>query len=258
YTFDVSNQDIWSTLMHGGCVCVPTDEERLNDLAGAINRMAVNWTFLTPTVARLLTPDLVPTLQTLVLGGEAVTKDNVDTWAPFVRLLNSYGPAECSICCAVSELSPSPSPRTRHNDRLQTEAIDPANIGYALPSAVLWVVHPQNHNILSAIGAVGELLVEGPILADGYLGNSSLTEAAFIKAPEWASPAGHQRRFYKTGDLVQYANDGTLRFVGRKDHQVKIHGQRTEPGDIEHHVSGVAAVQHACIILPQRGHWSQR
>lgn len=253
YTFDVSNQDIWTTLMHGGCVCVPSDDERLNDIAGAINRMAVNWTFLTPTVARLLTPALVPTLRTLVLGGEAITQSNVDTWASDVRLLNSYGPAECSICCAVSELSDG----SRLTEQ-QKQQIDPANIGWALPSAILWIANPQNHNVLSPIGAVGELLIEGPILAREYLHDPERTAAAFIESPTWASGSVPQRRFYKTGDLVRYASDGTMRFVGRKDHQVKIRGQRTELGDIEHHLITAPTVKQGSVFLPKKGHWADR
>lgn len=257
YTFDVSNQDIWTTLMHGGCVCVPSDEERLNDIVGSINRMAVNWTFLTPTVARLLTPDQVPTLQTLVLGGEAITQSNVDTWASSVRLLNSYGPAECSICCAVSELSPFPG--SSANGPQQQSKIDPANIGYALPSAILWIANPHNHDSLSPIGAVGELLVEGPILARGYLRDPARTDAAFIENPAWATTSNSSsRRFYKTGDLVRYASDGTMRFVGRKDHQVKIRGQRTELGDIEHHLSAAPDVKQGAVFLPKTGHWAER
>ncbi|CAG9987268.1 unnamed protein product [Clonostachys byssicola] len=257
YTFDVSNQDIWTTLMHGGCVCVPSDEERLNDIAGSINRMGVNWTFLTPTVARLLTPDQVPTLQTLVLGGEAITQSNVDTWASSVRLLNSYGPAECSICCAVSELSTFPGSSV--NGSQPEGRIDPANIGYALPSAVLWIANPHNHDSLSPIGAVGELLVEGPILARGYLGDPARTGAAFIENPAWAkADTSPPRRFYKTGDLVRYASDGTMRFVGRKDHQVKIRGQRTELGDIEHHLTSAPSVKQGAVFLPKKGHWAER
>jgi amino acid adenylation domain-containing protein/non-ribosomal peptide synthase protein (TIGR01720 family) len=257
YTFDVSNQDIWTTLMHGGCVCVPSEGERLNDIVGAINRMAVNWTFLTPTVARLLTPDQVPTLQTLVLGGEAITQSNVDTWASSVRLLNSYGPAECSICCAVSELSPFPGSSV--NGSQQLDRIDPANIGFALPSSVLWIVNPQNHDSLSPIGAVGELLVEGPILAQGYLRDPARTDAAFIENPAWATATtSSSRRFYKTGDLVRYASDGTMRFIGRKDHQVKIRGQRTELGDIEHHLATAPAVKQGAVFLPKTGHWAER
>jgi non-ribosomal peptide synthetase component F len=99
YTFDVSVADIFTTLQRGGCICIPSEDERINDLAGAINRMNVNYGFLTPTVAGMLDPKTVPTLKTLILGGELLTQDNVQTWAPVVRLIISYGMTECSIHC---------------------------------------------------------------------------------------------------------------------------------------------------------------
>ncbi|RDW58708.1 hypothetical protein BP6252_13184 [Coleophoma cylindrospora] len=224
YTFDVSIQDIFTTLMQGGCVCVPSEAERLNDLAGAINRMNVNWTFLTPTVAKLLSPTDVPTLKTLTLGGEAVTLENLNTWAESVRLLNSFGPAECSVCCAVGLLE---------------GGCEPSNFGYALEGSVLWIVDPTNHDHLTPIGAIGELLIQGPTLARGYLKDPTKTAAAFIENPRWLVTDGKpgQGRFYKTGDLVKYNPDGTMSFVGRKDTQVKLRGQRIELGEIEHAIS---------------------
>ena len=164
HTFNVSNQDTWITLMRGGCVCVPSEEDRRNNLAGVINGLRVNWTFLTPTVADIITSEHVSTLKTLVLGGEALTRQNTRTWSS-LRMLNSYGPAEILIGCAVSELS---------------AVGDPSNFGHALDSAVLWIVDPQNHNRLVHIGAVGELLIEGPILARGCLNDPDKTKSSFI------------------------------------------------------------------------------
>ncbi|KAI0568190.1 CaiC, Acyl-CoA synthetases (AMP-forming)AMP-acid ligases II, partial [Pyrenophora tritici-repentis] len=94
---------------------------------------------------------------------------------------------------------------------------------------------------LAPLGSVGELLVEGPILARGYLGDAEKTAAAFIQDPTWllegsGEHVGRHGRLYKTGDLVHYDADGNLVYVGRKDVQVKVRGQRVELGEIEHHV----------------------
>ncbi|EFQ85269.1 hypothetical protein PTT_19820, partial [Pyrenophora teres f. teres 0-1] len=85
------------------------------------------------------------------------------------------------------------------------------------------------------------LLVEGPILARGYLNDVDKTAAAFIDDPVWLlegyeGHTGRQGRLYKTGDLVRYDNDGNLVCLGRKDSQVKVRGQRVELGEVEHHV----------------------
>lgn len=91
YTYDVSMGEILTTLMVGGCVCVPSEEQRMGNLAGAINDLRVNWIFLTPTVAGFLKPSEVPGLKTLVLGGEHATAENFSTWAERLNLINSYG-----------------------------------------------------------------------------------------------------------------------------------------------------------------------
>lgn len=88
------------------------------------------------------------------------------------------------------------------------------------------------------IGAVGELLIEGPTVGRGYLNNPEKTAAAFIAPPSWLKDFRHgvSGSLYKTGDLVQYAGDGSVRYFRRKDSQVKLRGQRLELGEVEHHV----------------------
>jgi aryl carrier-like protein len=108
-------------------------------------------------------------------------------------------------------------------------------------ASVGWVVDPANHDKLAPLGSIGELLVEGSILARGYLNDAEKTSAAFISDPIWLTEGsgdylGRRGRLYKTGDLVRYNSDGNLVCVGRKDRQVKVRGQRVELGEVEHHV----------------------
>ncbi|KAI0568723.1 EntF Non-ribosomal peptide synthetase module protein, partial [Pyrenophora tritici-repentis] len=100
---------------------------------------------------------------------------------------------------------------------------------------------PENHHKLAPLGSIGELLVEGPILARGYLNDADKTAATFIDDPAWllegcGGNVGRRGRLYKTGDLVRYDSDGNLICLGRKGDQVKVHGQRVELGEVEHHV----------------------
>ncbi|CRG88172.1 Nonribosomal peptide synthetase 8 [Talaromyces islandicus] len=233
YTFDVSIGEIFTTLLHGGCVCVPSDEERLTDLAGVIGRLRVNWAYLTPTVASLLDPRDVPTLKTLSLGGEAIKQENIETWADHVYLINIYGPAETTIwSTGLTDLN-TKTPAT--------------NLGFGL-GALMWVTDPQDYNRLCPIGAIGEILIEGPILARGYLKDKPKTEAAFIEDPAWL-PEGHQpRRLYRSADLGFVSPDGTLRFVGRRDNQVKMYGQRIEMGEIEFHLKQLCPEIQSCAV----------
>ncbi|KAL8761655.1 MAG: hypothetical protein Q9184_002239 [Pyrenodesmia sp. 2 TL-2023] len=148
-------------------------------------------------------PEDVPTLKTLVYGGEAVKQENVSRWVGKVRLFNCYGPAECGAC-AIGEF-------TRSDSR-------PANIGRHFGGELCWVVDPENHDRLLPVGAAGELAVEGPTLARSYLNDQGKTQAAFINSPAWPHDAGPKepRRVYKTGDLVrQNSDDIVLSVVAR-------------------------------------------
>ncbi|EDN07575.1 hypothetical protein HCAG_04085 [Histoplasma mississippiense (nom. inval.)] len=225
YTFDVSIQDNFTTLMRGGCVCILSKEARVNivDLISSINILQANWACLTSTVASLLKPSDVPCLSTLVLGGEPASQDVVAVWAGHVTLHNVYGPAEASIWSSC-------------NENLGEHSLA-LNIGKSLASR-LWVANPANHHNLVPIGCVGELLIEGPLLARGYLHDPELTSTKFIYDPSWVLQLGLEqpKRLYKTGDLVRYLDDGSLIFVSRKDSQVKINGQRVDLGEIAHHL----------------------
>ncbi|KAF2149248.1 acetyl-CoA synthetase-like protein [Myriangium duriaei CBS 260.36] len=241
-TFDVCCADIFTTTMRGGCICLPSEQERLSDLSGAITRLQANWAFLTPTVAGLLSPDEVPTLKTLVLGGEAATRGNMKTWAEHVELIICYGPAETSIYCMGAEPA--------------TLTSDPAYLGRGI-GCKLWVVDPGDWNQLVPLGCVGELLIDGPIVSRGYLGDAAKTKASFIEDPAWLPEAlrtpGRPTRMYRSGDMVRQQSDGTFRYVRRKDTQVKYHGQRVEIGEIETYLSVQPAVHLAGVVQPKAG-----
>ncbi|KAJ5742224.1 hypothetical protein N7533_011633 [Penicillium manginii] len=219
YVFDISIHDIFTSLTRGACICVPSDDQRVNELELVMQQMEVNYACITPTVARLLQPSALPSLKTLVLAGEAITQETLDVWgnSHLTSFHNCYGPAECTIFCAW-------------NGNVGTAGMHPANIGRGLASR-LWVVDPENQDHLMPIGCIGELAVGGPLVSQGYLHDEAKTTRAFITDPVWSATPGD--RLYKTGDLVRYNQDGSLDYLGRKDTQVKIHGQRVELGEIE-------------------------
>ncbi|KAF1934468.1 acetyl-CoA synthetase-like protein [Didymella exigua CBS 183.55] len=228
YTFDTCIDEIFMTLGNGGCVCVPSEDARMNGLASAIRNMAVELLEVTPTVGRLIVPSEVPSIKTIVFGGEYMSQLDFAPWKERARVFNTYGPTECCVECVISDV---------------TGETTPGLIGKAAGSS-LWIVTPDDHNRLAPIGAVGELLVEGPALSRGYLNDPQNTAASFIEDPHWLLRGttgfpGRHGRLYKTGDLVKYVSNGSLIYVGRKDTQVKINGQRLELGEVEAHVSKV-------------------
>lgn len=245
YNFDVSIVDMVDTLIHGACLCIPSEADRRDNIVDVINLMQVTWADLTPSFSTTFTPEDVPTLQTLVLAGEEVQREHIARWAGKVRLINCYGPAESSACTAYEYTSP---------------LDQPGIIGYSMAHANCWVLDMDCPNELAPIGSTGELVVESPALARGYLNNPEKTEASFVEDPEWlrACGSGPGRRVYKTGDLVRYQPDGALKFVGRKDTQVKIRGQRVELSEVEHRLCTHPAISKCIIAYPKAGHYTER
>lgn len=209
HTFDISIGDIFGTLVHGGCVCIPSEYDRMNNLSGAIQHFRANHISLTTTVASYLQPEDVPSLKVLVVAGEPMTKTVVEQWAASITLINMYGPAECTVYC-IGKFG-------IHREDNYT------NIGKGV-GAMVWITNDQDYNSLLPIGSIGEILIEGPNLARGYLGDGAQTQAAFIEDPAWAKSQGGSsvRRFYRTGDLGFYNPDGSIAFVGRNDGQIKV------------------------------------
>ena len=142
-----------------------------------------------------------------------------EKWKDAVELHGIYGPAEAS-CCAWNP--------TLGKERKST------NLGRPI-SSVFWVVDPTDSTQLVPIGCIGELLVQGPMLARGYLRADEAATTNWIEDDN-RLPDTTLGRAYLTGDLVKCLHDGTYEYVGRKDTQVKLNGQRVELGEIEHYL----------------------
>ncbi|KAL4974558.1 hypothetical protein BDW66DRAFT_152729 [Aspergillus desertorum] len=240
HTFDLSIGEFFTTLAFGGCICVPSDEDRLNNLAGAVTALNVNTLLVVPTVANLLLPHEVPTLKTIVLAGEPITKETIVRWADHVELTAAYGPSETAVYCSG-------------NLRVASDA-DPAHIGRAI-GATMWIASPDNYHQLCAVGCIGEILISGPLLGGGYIGDPAQTDAAFVSAPKWMNQLGDgsYQMLYRSGDLARYNEDGTFRIVGRRDTQVKLRGYRIELGEIENQIMASGTVAAALAALPKTG-----
>ncbi|PTB57227.1 hypothetical protein M431DRAFT_493704 [Trichoderma harzianum CBS 226.95] len=245
YGFIVSIVNMFNAICSGSCVCIPRDEDRRNKLADSINSLRANIIHLTPSAANVLDPDEVPGIKTVVFSGEGLHADAIKKWWGKVRVLNVYGQAECAPRAIINDSATTPAEVTR--------------IGRGHGQKT-WIVDPRDHNKLVPFGCIGELLLEGPQVGRGYLGDPEKTAASFIHDPTWLTkgpPGGTGRsgRLYKTGDLVQADQSGMLTLIGRKDAQVKIRGQRVELGEVEHRIleSIDEAVQVVAEIVVPKG-----
>lgn len=233
YAFDGSIMEMLTTLIEGGCVCIPSEEDRQNSLVQAFTRFQANFICLTPSVLKSIHPHDLPTLRNLLVTGELTPQQELDRWADKAQMTITYGPTECSVACSVQE----------HVSKVS----DPRNLGRPM-GCHLWLVDPSNIECLVPVGEVGEICVEGPIVGRGYMNAPDQTQAAFFQDLPWLSETQRQNsRVYKTGDLGRYNEDGSIYLLGRKDSQVKIRGQRIELGEIESQLRG--KLQHARDVI---------
>jgi myxalamid-type nonribosomal peptide synthetase MxaA len=176
---------------------------------------------------------VLPELRLMMFGGEAVPLELVRRFARLtanrVMLTNHYGPTEASVCATI------------------LSTVDGAGfegpelpIGRPLPGVQLYVL--DQHLQLAPRGVVGELCIAGAGVARGYLNAPQLSAERFVPDPF----TGDGARMYRTGDLVRWNSDGTLHFLGRRDHQVKLRGFRIELGDVETAISSYPGV-HAAV-----------
>ncbi|KAK6852200.1 hypothetical protein PG995_012325 [Apiospora arundinis] len=238
YAFDISNLELFVPLVFGGCCCVPSSTLKVQDLADNINILQANITFLTPTVAIKLDPADVPCLKILCVGGEPLPKGLINKWTSSrTKLINQYGMGEVAICCAL-------------NDKVTAQTND--RIGRPVSGAI-WVVDPSSPERLMPVGAVGELLMEGPHLSRRYLDQISRhTEAVFLlEAPAWLTHMHQGRakaRLYRSGDLGRLHHDGTIQYLGRKDTVLKLDGCRIEALEVEHHARKCLTPQDVVVV----------
>ncbi|ETS83888.1 hypothetical protein PFICI_05764 [Pestalotiopsis fici W106-1] len=225
YAFDAAWYNVLHTFYAGGCLCIPSEESRYNDLSRSICQLQPNFANLTPKICGLLDEAALGILNTIELAGEAADPFQVARMRSKTTVRFAYGPSECSILSTVS-----------------TDTATCSNLGHGLGVRV-WIVDGEDDSMLAAVGSVGELWVEGPLVGRGYFNDETKTSEAFVEDPSWLARGGpgypgRLGRLYRTGDLVRYdnSNDGSLLFVGRKDAQVKIRGQRVELGEVEQQI----------------------
>ena len=149
----------------------------------------------------------LPDLHTLVMAGEAATEALVQRWAPGRRLLNAYGPTEATVCASMQVCD------------AQQPGIPP--IGRPIDHTRIYLLDAHGQPV--PVGVAGEIHLSGAGLARGYLRRPDLTAERFIPDP-FADESG--ARMYRTGDLGRWRADGTIEFLGRNDHQVKVRGLR--------------------------------
>ncbi|WP_141810367.1 amino acid adenylation domain-containing protein [Nocardia bhagyanarayanae] len=223
-------------LAHGSGACLvvaPPEVYGGTDLEELIRSQRISHAILTPSVLNTMDPSRTPSLTTLALVGEATGPDTVYRWGAGRRLMNHYGPTECTIWATGSDaLRPG----------------EPVTIGGPIRGASALVLDTWLRPV--PVGVAGELYVGGPGLARGYIDRPDLTASRFVADPR--STRGE--RIYRTGDSVRWVRGPAglaLEYLGRCDQQVKIHGLRIEPGEIDAHIARYPDVASVATVAVQ-------
>ncbi len=241
YFFDWSAWEIFITLTTGASLHMFPGEVLLNPerCVREIDRARITVLHVTPSQYRyyLETGGRLETLRYLFLGAETLTPNLLERSFSSVpaqcRVFNMYGPTEATIIASVLEISRRDWKKYRHLGSIP--------IGGPVYNSVLLVLDRLGG--LSPQGVPGELFIGGPGVAQGYLNNPGLTAERFAPSPYFPLPS----RFYKTGDLARWLDDGVVEFLGRMDQQVKVRGFRIELGEIENRVLEHPGVREAVV-----------
>ncbi|WP_238319420.1 amino acid adenylation domain-containing protein, partial [Xanthomonas maliensis] len=229
--FDACLSEVLMAWLAGARLHVPPTEALAGEpLLEVMHQHRITHLTVTPAVLGSLPGQAYcPSLQTLVLAGEAAEADLVQRWQAHTRVINAYGPTEASVCASL------------HLDGARPGERMP--IGRPMANVSLYVLDTRGRPV--PIGVSGELHIAGRALARGYLGRPDLTAERFVPDPFADQPG---QRMYKTGDLASWRADGSLDYLGRNDHQVKLRGMRLELGEIEACLRRCAGVRQAVVL----------
>ena len=231
--FDAASWVIGMGLSAGASLVIASaEEQRGQGLRECVTHHQITHLMMTPSGLMLLEPREIPSIKTVIVGGEACHTEIPARWCPYTDFYNAYGPTETSICASVRKISV---------DDLVV------NIGKPISNMQAYLLDKQQQ--LVPMGVAGELHLGGVGLARGYLNRPELTVAKFINNPYYdKNNPNSSNRLYKTGDLVRWLPDGNLDFLGRIDDQVKIHGFRVELGEIENSLAAHASIKDVTVL----------
>ncbi|RAL25793.1 amino acid adenylation domain-containing protein [Thermoflavimicrobium daqui] len=234
-SFDVSFQEIFSTLCSGGCLYVIDNQMKQNmrQLLQYMEEQAITVIFWPVSYLKAVfqwVDQLPGSIQHVITAGEQlVLSSSLQQYISQsdVYLHNHYGPSETHVV-------------TTYTISSRTKKVEHPPIGKPIANTKIYLLNKNQQ--LQPQGVVGEIYISGDSVSRGYLGKPELTAERFIPNPFIPG-----ERMYRTGDLARYRSDGNIEFLGRIDHQVKVRGYRIEPSEIETILLDHAKVKDAVV-----------
>ncbi|MFI0165618.1 amino acid adenylation domain-containing protein [Streptomyces sp. NPDC017095] len=237
-SFDAAQNELWQALLSGACLAVrPGDFRSVDELDAFLRDHEVQAMSFSAGFFHAVAdtdPGILAGLHKVVVGGEALSAAHcarVLDRLPGLRIVNAYGPTECSVTATCFPVERDGRPE--------------GTVPVGRPSADARVYLLDRDLNVVPVGVTGEAYLAGDGVCRGYRNRPAMTAERFV--PDLFGPPGS--RMYRTGDLMRWRPDGTLEFVGRTDDQVKLRGYRIELGEIEQALAGHPDVAGAAVIL---------
>ncbi|WP_066496034.1 non-ribosomal peptide synthetase [Abyssisolibacter fermentans] len=232
-TFDVFVEEVYPTLLSGGCVVIAAVDEikdilRLTQLIRTKNISLISCSPLLLNEINQL--PILPSVKTYISGGDVLKGNYISNIIKTANVYNTYGPTEATVCCSYYKCI--------------GEDITNVPIGRPISNYKAYIFD-KNMNLLP-IGIPGELCVTGEGVTKGYLNLPEFTNKKYVE-----NPFNSTETMYKTGDLARWLPDGNIEFLGRIDNQVKIRGYRIELKEIENRLLEYEKINNAVVIIKE-------
>ncbi|MDK4218997.1 non-ribosomal peptide synthetase [Pantoea agglomerans] len=231
-SFDASVWEMMMALFGGGALVLP-DGDAEGDVLAALNQAAERHHFthvlVTPALLGLMKDYALPSLHTLIVGGDASAPGMMAHWAKSRRVFNAYGPSECTVCVAI--------------EPCDVNTVTPP-LGLPLYGIPMYLLDSWGNPVPP--GVIGEIFLGGDSLARGYIGRPALTAGVFIPDHLSGLPGA---RLYRTGDTAIRLPDGRIKYGGRTGGYAKLRGNRIDLNGVELLLQGHPAVREALAMI---------
>ena len=240
--FDNSVCDLYVALYNGATLC-PFTTDQVKDaraLVKSVETLGCTMWFSVPSMLvylltmRAIEKNSMPAMKRIMFGGEGFPKAKLKELHSLlgdrVKLINVYGPTECTCICSAYDIS--------EKDFEDMDELAP--LGHLAPDFYFHIDPLETSD-----PDLGELLLGGPNVGSGYYNDPERTAKAFVQDP---GEPNYSKIMYRTGDLVRLGDDGLLRFKGRVDNQIKHMGYRIELEEVEAAFSALPTVHEVGVI----------
>ncbi len=250
YTFDMSIWGLYSWTLNGGSVFILKhgNEKDPSKIVNAIIEKSITTVHFVPSVLTMFLEYIEDNylnltdikLRYVFVAGEVLQKNIVEKFYRVfdkekTELINTYGPTEAHVVTYFNTID------------LDDKKHSTIPIGKPIYNTKIIIVDKYMRTLPQ--GIIGEILLGGDCLADGYLNKSELTNDKFITLVNEQSKK--KERYYKTGDLGRWLEDGNIEFLGRNDFQIKIRGFRVEPDEIQMTINKIKGVKESLVIVKE-------